>query len=125
VTPEGLAEQLVSRLRPLLPPSVQLQLRGATIKAWMGPKGRIWALLDLGQYLENAPGDLTGACRYVLDHVQDYVAEDLAEIWPQSAQEHLTDFPPPFAEEAGAHIELGYGWPGEVVLSLAPIQTLE
>jgi hypothetical protein len=117
ITPDALASELVLRLSPFLPSPVELHAVRDEVLV-MNAVG-IWCRIDVGMLLPwDGPDDVAYTCDRVLDQVQDFVTEELADPWP--GPEGQKKIPLPYAEVMGTEIYLGFGQ-GDPVLELRPI----
>jgi hypothetical protein len=103
VDPPALLQRLSRRVNPFIPPSVRLSVDGAVIT--LANEDRAWTSFDCEDFLSNGSAEHT--IERLLDHLQDFVSEEITEPWPSRANKEVLPLPVFLEGEEG--FQLIYG----------------
>lgn len=122
-TAHSLSEALVQRLRPLAPDGVHVEVEAGGVAVFKPDNPHAWSVVTTGDILDDPEDDrsvrekLEVAAYSVLNHFQDFIAEELAEPWPGSGSK----MPEPNVDVGTDEIRLWFGPSEAPVLELEPV----
>jgi hypothetical protein len=119
----ALVEALVDRLRPYVPDGVEVKAEAGGVAIFKPDSPHAWSVVTTPDILDDPEDDrsarekLEVAAYSVLNHFQDFIAEEVAEPWPGMGSQ----MPQPEVDVGTEEIRLWFGPSDSPVLELEPI----
>lgn len=122
-TARSLSEALVQRLRPLAPEGVHVEVEAGGVAVFKLDHPHAWSVVTTGDILDDPEDDrsvrekLEVAAYSIINHFQDFIAEELAEPWPGTGSQK----PQPNVEVGTEEIRMWFGSSDAPMLELQPV----
>jgi len=123
----ALVEALARRLRPHAPGGIAVQAEAGGVAIFKPGSPQVWSVVTTPDILDDPEDDRSAqekikvATYSVLDHFQDFIAEELAEPWPETGSQMALPKVEVGNEQVRMWFELGH----DRVLELEPIPLAE